>query len=430
VCDIFKIRFSVSISEARGVEEKIKTERFDLLCETQVLGTEVDSLRSQINRLHEELKKEREYKNILNREKLSVESHSAELNLLNMRLEASVEDAKLKHRILEVECDKKRQQLDLMREELEKSTSELVACRDTMTALSQRVKKLSAEVTSGSNREKELTNEMHVIRKLKDDALQELGVNRTLVASMRLLIDDKNKEIEDLTEKIDAVRSECEASARSAQMSESKRVEDRYADLRSELEEANHQVMAQAESAKSISLMLDTERESNHAFKLRIAGLEERLYVTQQELEMFRSLDVYRISMQSELKRMRSLTESNTDIDASGTAKSSHETSLQGASIHHNRKSAETSLQSRLTLKDLDTKSFRHEKVEIGTRLRLDESVLGFNSRQAGLRPSRSVASPSTSISTSAAGLSHSTSSMPSKNDIDRAKRLLLATHR
>lgn len=206
-----------------------------MLRELQILKVEIDGLKAENGNLLDELRSERAKKKDFNLEKLAVESQSAEVNNVNMRLAASLEDEKLKVRILEVENEKSKHVAEILRAEANKTLSELQSAREVIATLAKRSSEYMSELEMCKYHERELENEVGLLRQLKDEMVQETGVNRNLIASQRLLLDAKNSELDDIMQRFEDVRRVNETNLHEVQLNESRRFETRHNEVQRDL---------------------------------------------------------------------------------------------------------------------------------------------------------------------------------------------------
>lgn len=394
-----------------------------MLREMQILKIELDGLKAENGNLLDELRSERTKKKDFNLEKLAVESQSAEINNVNMRLAALLEDEKLKFRVLEIEYEKSKHGMEILKTEADKTLSELHSVREVIATLTKRSSEYMSELEMCRHHERELENEVGILRQLKDEMAQETGVNRTLIASQRLLLDAKNSELDDIMQRFEDIRRVNETNLHEVQLNESRRFETRHSELQRDLENALSELESRVEQTTKLEDTLDLERENVYSCKLRITALEERLHVCKQELEMYRSLDIYRVAKEKEMKKYRS-----EDDDFATISDPGDKPKVQSA--YNYMPTTEEKLKGRLSLGDLRTSKINHKlmntrSVESQRDLSTSSS---FRLSSGGVRDSK-LSQSSNSKGNYVAAIASSTR-LPSRVEMEKAKALLLSTHR
>jgi hypothetical protein len=218
------------------------------------------------------------------------QSHSSDLVELerNKRLlfEQQIQLAELKRKLSEV---------DRLREENESFHAQLVK-----------------KTTEALGTEQDLKAEVHVLRESKNVIQKQLDSARGSLQLQKKVNDDAVNELHRLRQECEELRAQNEKHKRDHAVQDNHFAELQLQSLKTELGQTVSDFRnAEKERGykegliRGLQMDLAKEKERSSLLKTQVSLLEERLRVSNQELSVYRSLDVYHSSMQSELHSYR-----------------------------------------------------------------------------------------------------------------------------
>ena len=223
-------------------------------------------------------------------------------------------------------------------------------------------------------REQSLINECKLYKQTKENLDKEYDNTQNALSNQKHLYDNAQKEIRKLQVLIDDLQLERERYRKDVTLQENSRAEIQLSSLRKELEQtvvdwktSEEVKLTKEEIIKNLKIELSKEKEKVNLLKTQVALLEDRMKVALQELSVYRSLDVYHTTMQSELSLYRSNNDLNTmNYITSNTPSAKYtyqNTANPSATNKFNNENYDTintstHLQSPLTLKDMETNQY------------------------------------------------------------------------
>ena len=134
-------------------------------------------------------------------------------------------------------------------------------------------------------------------------------MNQSTIASQRQSLLGKEEQILELEERLQKYSAEVTSEQKSAVLYEVELNQTRLFSLKKDLEmtvsEMKQNEGLNVETVSKLEAALCREREKAGGLSSRLGELEERMRVCVQELDMYRSLDIYQMSRESQLKAIR-----------------------------------------------------------------------------------------------------------------------------
>lgn len=217
---------------------------------------------------------------------------------------------------------------------------------------------LNASRNAQERRESESTAEIQMLRQSKQLLKQEVDSLKQTLHMKGECISANSEDLERLRREIQDLKLDRDRQKKEIALFESNRAELQLQSLRRDLEStvsdwkhAEQEKVAREEKIGQIQKEMSKEKEKSSLLRTQVSLLEERVRIANQELAVYRSLDVYHTSMQSELKHFRLSKSSDNQIDGeslsdSRTTKGKTETALHAEPF--------VGSQSRLYLSDMD----------------------------------------------------------------------------
>jgi hypothetical protein len=299
---------TASASEALGRTERLSHEKETTQRQLRQSDTELVAARAQVGRLKEEVQAERTSGRARHLEKLAAERRTAELVAARSRLETEADGHRQECGVLKGECALLKARL----REVE-ATAQLASSRMAETQL-ERSKLADAELrlrenTKGSNsRVAQLMAELQGSQSKEATLRREYEALENTTHSLRASLDDAKVAMDGLRLEVDQGARDREQSLTQSVSLERSRAETQIKGLREDLESTvrswrdGEQIRSDKdETIAHIRRDLAREKERGNLMKSQVGLLEERLRTSVQELSVYRSLDMYRSGMNSEM---------------------------------------------------------------------------------------------------------------------------------
>lgn len=187
--------------------------------------------------------------------------------------------------------------------------TEVENLKSDSAALSAKLVSLKSEF---SHKEKNLTLQVEELRHQKATMERELIATRDKVSFHRNSFEQSHYDVARVRSELEAVTTERDRLKRQIADNESQQAEQHLFELKRDLEQTVHefQDLEKEKSVKDkviqqITAECSKEREKVALLKLQMSTLEDRLRVANQELSVYRGIDVYQSSMQAQLQSYR-----------------------------------------------------------------------------------------------------------------------------
>ena len=302
--------YSASISEAYGQREKSSGDRSNAMDELGRAKCEIAALKSENTKLNELLDKERSRIKIFNSEKLRVENESADLRMSNSKLEAVIGDLRYQIRILENNLEKANISSEDQNAIITEYSDTIRKMENSQTELKEKLRESYVNVDEMKFDGRDLLLEVKSLQKLNEEYKKEIQLNRETISSQRSNLTEKSRENEKLREDIELMKIEKHNFNGYSTMHEMRLNESRLQELKKEVNATvvNLQKDEQdkIDTLSTLQIALNKEKDKSGKLLNRVNELEDRISFCVQELDMYRSLDIYRNSVQSQLKGYRS----------------------------------------------------------------------------------------------------------------------------
>lgn len=311
-----------------------------------------------------------------------------------------------------------------MQDRIDKAEKEKSVLLERNRSLNMRLEKYAA---GDSNLEIEVSR----LRQTKDTLQRELDAAEKTVKLHKSSLQEAYSDMERLRREISDLKAEREFFRRDISLQESSRAELQIQELRKELSSSmidwnKVQEESAARDAEIATLTSSWQREKEKVTLLttQISLLEDRLNVAMQELAVFRSLDIHKTSMSLELSRYRSQQSLSVYRQTSPPARSTpqpidDDTKLQLSDLETREATREPSEKSYMS----DDDSMQDIFTTPATK-----SVAALSSHQrkrATEAPEVTGERQRDKSSTTSSLYRMSSSLRPSKNEFERARRML-----
>ena len=251
---------------------------------------------------------------------------------------------------------------------------------------------------------------MKSLRNLKEEYQREIELNRTTISSLRQSLHLKDEQIAELDERLDKYNGDMKSEQNSAILYETDLNQSRIFALKKELESTVSRMQQSEglnlETVSKLEVALSREREKSGGLVLRLGEMEEQMRVCVQELDMYRSLDIYQVSKESQLKAMRS---------TKASIESPQVMSLQ-SSLFKSQSPPPEMRDGRFDIKDLSIPQ--------------DQSILIQSFRSKSGAGGETRGQEHHSNSTASGNVQSALPKMPSMKEFEKAKKLLLSSSR
>jgi hypothetical protein len=227
---------------------------------------------------------------------------------------------------IQLELDRVRRQLqDHMQalDEARRRAGQLDTYRAEMDAIRSAQQAAKVEVT---RREQEMAGELQLLKQSKQLLQQEVEALKQSLELQKRGAENAVSDCNRLKLEVSELRIEKERQRKEFSLMENSRADAQLQGLRRELEQtmSEWQIAEKEKTAKDegmwrVQKELEREREKSSLLKTQIGLLDERLRVSSQELGVYRSLDVYHSSLNSELLLLRSSNKSRSPSPSSRT---------------------------------------------------------------------------------------------------------------
>lgn len=227
-------------------------------------------------------------------------------------LQTLLEDAKQKLDTCSLELEKTKRTVheqNFTISDLRIKISEVENLKSDGAALSSKLVALKSEF---SHKEKNLTLQIEELRHQKATMERELIATRDKVSFHRNSFEQSHYDMARVRSELDSVTTERDRLKRQIADSESQQAEQHLFELKRDLEQTVHEFhdLEKEKSMKDkiiqqITAECSKEREKVALLKLQMSTLEDRLRVANQELSVYRGIDVYQTSMQAQLQSYR-----------------------------------------------------------------------------------------------------------------------------
>ena len=244
---------------------------------------------------------------------------------------------------------------------------------------------------------------------MKEEHRREIDLNQSTIASQRQSLLGKEEQILELEERLQKYSAEVTSEQKSAVLYEVELNQTRLFSLKKDLEmtvsEMKQNEGLNVETVSKLEAALCREREKAGGLSSRLGELEERMRVCVQELDMYRSLDIYQMSRESQLKAIR--VARGEGLDGNG----SRMTLATRSSMDLDARSPEpVDRDRRFDIRDLST-PLGQSGISSNRMRRTNKDMSGTDARSSG--GSQSVVPK-----------------MPSMRDFEKAKKMLLSSSR
>ena len=312
--------FSASISEAYGYREKSSGDRNNAMNELACIKSEIVSLKSENKTLLVDLERERARVKAYNSDKLRIENESADLKMSNSKLEAMVGELKYQVRVLDNNLEKATSSLNDQREITNQYSSKLDELESSRSELKGKLQESHSNIDEMKFGGRDLLFEVKSLQKMREEYKKELQLSRETISSLRSNIADKTREVENLRLDIEALRNEKLNVVENSVTYQTGLNESRLQDLKKEVNNTvallRKDEQLNVDTLSSLQFALSKEKEKSGNLSNRVNELEQRMTYCVQELDMYKSLDIYRSSIESQLKSYRGDGTLNTAISS------------------------------------------------------------------------------------------------------------------
>ena len=245
-------------------------------------------------------------------------------------MQTALEEMKQKFDAMSLDLDKSRRMVNEQSftiSDLRIKCSEVDGVKADCAALSAKLVRVKADA---AEREKSLTLRVESLKHELAGLQRELDAARKNVSVHKSGFESSHMELSRLRAELDAAITERDRLKRTLADNEAALAEQHLFELKREVEDTAREFneYEQEKSAKDrviqqITTECSKEREKVTLLKLQMATLEDKLRVAQQELSVFRGIDVYHSSMQAQLqtfRKDRSFNDSALDVSAIRTS--------------------------------------------------------------------------------------------------------------
>lgn len=327
---VFENSVALTASEVSDRQVKSTHERQHLLQDIYRMETELESSRGEVDRLKNEILTLRDKLKSFHQQKLNADKRSTELLAMNSKLEASLEDFRQQYDKMVIDYEKmKRQSIDfntqvtelkVLQHDYEMLKSEKEETNNQLThykTLHHHHEKTMSQVQEQSTvKYQQLEDEYQQLAQKLQYTLQQYEESRVEQYKYR-------KQYEDVVNDRDRLKTELT-------MQQSQHAEEKLQELKVELTQTVQEFSLYEEEKKkkehvltSLQSEYNKEKEKNILLSMQISLLEERMKVLNQELTVFRGIDVYHVSMQAELEQYRKTSTGTKGANTPSTAATS-----------------------------------------------------------------------------------------------------------
>ena len=313
--------------------------------------------------------------------------------------------------------------IDDMQDRIDKAEKEKNTLLERNRNLNMRLEKYAA---GDSNLEIEVSR----LRQTKDTLQRELDAAEKTVKLHKTSLQEAYTDMERLRREISDLKAEREFFRRDISLQESSRAELQIQELRKELSSSmvdwnkvQEESAARDEEIATLTSSWQREKEKVTLLTTQISLLEDRLNVAMQELAVFRSLDIHKTSMSLELSRYRSQHSQSAHRQMSPVTRSTPQRIDDGT---------------KLQLSDLETRDATREPSEksymsdddsmqdiFATPASKSIAALPSQQRKRTEAPEVTGERQKDKPSTTSSLYRMSSSLRPSKNEFERARRML-----
>ena len=241
-------------------------------------------------------------------DKYDVDSKSSNLMLENIKIASRLEESNSKIMKYELEMNKYSKELETISSHCIKLENEIKDNKKENDKTKEEIFRLTKEVNNYKSKEEMHGLELNRLAQSKGQLELEIDSLRGIVSTNKSLVESKQQELSEALQYIESITKEfqnlknqltsCELQISEARLQQlSKDVKDSIAD-----EDKLNRIRSEAESTvMHLRLSLSQEQENSSHYKSQLHTLEDKLGRCLQELEVFKSLDIYKYSLHSEL---------------------------------------------------------------------------------------------------------------------------------
>ena len=276
--------------------------------EIQRLQSDLEILTDKLSLKEQELSDSKASVKRLEAVKYDVDSKSSNLMLENMKIASRLEEANAKIMKYELEINKYSKELETVSNHCIKLENEIKDNKKLNIKTTEEIHRLTKEVNNYKSKEEMHGLELNRLAQSKAQLELEIDSLRGIIGTNKSLVESKQQELSEALQYIESITKEfqnlknqltsCELQISEARLQQlSKDVNDSIAD-----EDKLNRIRWEAEnSVMHLKLSLSQEQENSTHYKSQVHTLEDKLSRCLQELEVFKSLDIYKYSLHSEL---------------------------------------------------------------------------------------------------------------------------------
>lgn len=305
---------SIAMSASDAMERSVRSlhEIHTRTSDLRRVELELQAAMKEVTRLKEELAEEKVRHKNTYIERLAAERKAAELTAAKSRLEVEQDGMKQNAAVTSIELTKLQRQVQEQTVTImdhKKNSEALARFRDEASSLRLALQSSKHEAMG---REQEVNGELQMLRQTKALLQREAESLRASLETNKRGYENALSDGDRQRQEIEDLRAERVAWRKEGAMQENSRAEAQLLSLRRDLEQtvqewrqAERDKVSKEEAVRKLQVELSREREKASLFKTQVELLDERLRVAYQELSVYRSLDVYHTSMQTELQSFR-----------------------------------------------------------------------------------------------------------------------------
>ena len=314
-------------SEAQGRTERLGHEKEMAHRRLRQAESDLVSAKAQIDRLKEEITATRRECRQRHLEKLAAERTAAEHLATISRLEGESDTASQVTSLMknELEVTKaKLREAQAAQDRMVSREDDLRRARDDAAMLES---KLRESARTAQVKEAQLNGDLQSVKMKLQTLSSEYEALKSTTHSLRVSLDDSHIVTDTLRLELEQSHRDRDNSAQASLLREQSRAEVQIQGLRSDLEQTvrswrdSEQVRQDKdESLQHLRRELAREKERVHLLKSQVTLLEDRLRVNLQELNVYRSLDMYKSGMSKEMQNTRPASHTSKSADQAETA--------------------------------------------------------------------------------------------------------------
>jgi hypothetical protein len=307
----------MNASETVERNTKVLHENHQLLMTINSKENEIKSLQSELSIYQSDkynlMNKVKEFHN----NQLISERKATELLSLNNKLQGTYDDLKQQYEITLMELEKvKRQNLEQL-QSITSLSSSLSIHEKSLQENELLTQKLSQLQLSLQQKEQSYLKELELIKYSKEIISQDAETSKTTLIIKEKTIKELQQQFADLKRQYEEVLLIKENLYNELKCLESLKTEEKLEELKYEMNstlEEFHEIEKEKSIKQQLLLTLtsnyEKEKEKNILLTMQLSLLEEKLKIYQQELSVFKGLDIYHTTKRQELENYRTLTAS------------------------------------------------------------------------------------------------------------------------